>query len=142
MNNDIDSFRIKCLDFYVELCLQIRNRFNFQDKVLEYATVFRPSVARSGDILAISDFKNLFPNLTDIDVDLINQEWQLLSETDLLTKDCDDISDFWAKVAIIKNELGNLMLPNLLIIVKYILSLPHYSAAAERVFSQLSLIKT
>jgi hypothetical protein len=40
-----------------------------------------------------------------------------------------------------KNQIGEPMFNNLMTVVKLILSLPHSSAAAERVFSQLSMIK-
>jgi hypothetical protein len=29
---DIDSVRVKCLDFYVKLCTKIRKRVNFDDE--------------------------------------------------------------------------------------------------------------
>jgi hypothetical protein len=40
-----------------------------------------------------------------------------------------------------KNQIGEPMFNNLMTVVKLILSLPHPSVAAERVFSQLSMIK-
>jgi membrane-bound lytic murein transglycosylase MltF len=49
------------------------------------------------NVFSISEFQNLFPNLA-VDVDEVNREWQLLSDIDLLTN-CDDLSDFWTKVA-------------------------------------------
>jgi hypothetical protein len=49
----------------------------------------------------------LFPNLA-VDVDEVNREWQLLSDIDLLTN-CDDLSDFWTKVATMKNQIGEPM---------------------------------
>lgn len=45
---DLHNFKLRCLDFYVELCVQIKKRFNFQDKILLYASLFTPSVVRSG----------------------------------------------------------------------------------------------
>jgi hypothetical protein len=132
---DLHNFKLRCLDFYVELCVQIKKRFNFQDKILLYASLFTPSVVRSGNIFSISEFQNLA-----VDVDEVNREWQLLSDIDLLTN-CDDLSDFWTKVATMKNQIGEPMFNNLMTVVKLILSLPHSSAVAERVFSQLSMIK-
>jgi hypothetical protein len=91
------------------------------------------------NVFSISEFQNLFPNLA-VGVDEVNREWQLLCDIDLLTN-CDDLSDFWTKVATMKNQIGEPMFNNLMTVVKLILSLPHSSAAAERVFSQLSMIK-
>jgi hypothetical protein len=78
-----------------------------------------------------------------VDVDKVNNEWQLLGENDLLKQYANtDLTLFWKKVAETKNELGELMFGNLMEIVKCVLSLPHSSAAAQRMFSQLPLNKT
>jgi hypothetical protein len=53
-----------------------------------------------------------------------------------------DVTVFWQRVAETKNELGQSMFNSLMEVVKCILSLPHSSAAAERVFSQLTINKT
>jgi hypothetical protein len=45
---DLHNFKLRCLDFYVEVCVQIKKRFNFQEKILLYASLFTPSVVRSG----------------------------------------------------------------------------------------------
>jgi hypothetical protein len=105
------------LDFFIELCNQVKKKFNFNDKYL-------------------------FPNI-EIDVESAHTEWQLSSEIKL--KDCNkrtDINAFWKTVSEQKNGCDNLMIPNLMVIVKTIFSLPHSSAAAEQCFSQLTLIKT
>ncbi|XP_056643937.1 uncharacterized protein LOC130449894 [Diorhabda sublineata] len=106
--NDIKSFQYKCREFYVELCVQIKKRFPFEDKFLKSITVLNPDKVMSGNIPTITNILNFFPQLKD----LCNLE---------------DI---------------NLECPNLKKFVTHILSLPHFSAAAERVFSQLFLIKT
>jgi hypothetical protein len=105
-----------------------------------------PEVALSGEILSIADFPVLFPNI-EIDVESAHTECQLLSEIKL--KDCNkrtDINAFWKTVSEQKNGCDNFTFPNLMVIVKTIFSLPHSSAAAEaaaeRCFSQLTLIKT
>ncbi|KYN27981.1 hypothetical protein ALC57_02605 [Trachymyrmex cornetzi] len=41
-----------------------------------------------------------------------------------------------------KNELNEEMFPNLKKLIKGLMCLPHSSACVERIFSQLSLIKT
>jgi hypothetical protein len=53
-----------------------------------------------------------------------------------------DVNTFWKQVNKTKNALGQPMFPNLMILRKVILCLPHSSAVAERVFSQLSLTKS
>jgi hypothetical protein len=128
------------LEFYVELTLQIKKRFDFEDKFLKFASLFRPMTATSGRILTISEFTNLFPVLQHLNIDKVNEEWQLLSEVDEL-KSCND-SSFWEKLPRMKNDLGEPMFLNLFEVVKCILILPHSSASAERTFSKLFIIKT
>lgn len=53
-----------------------------------------------------------------------------------------DFDEFWKSIFAMKNTLGNPMFSHLSVLVKGIISLPHSSAAAERVFSALYLIKT
>lgn len=141
-NNDLHSFKFKCLDFYIELCQQIKTRFNLGDKHLKFAELFNPQKVLSGQILSISEYESLLPNLAHLDVDKVNSEWQLLSEIEnrdnLLN---DSVMDFWKKVGELKNDLGELLFANVFEVAKCVLSLPHSSASAERVFSQLSLIK-
>jgi hypothetical protein len=87
------------LDFFIELCNQVKKKFNFNDKYLQYAVYLTPEVALSGEILAIADFAVLFPNI-EIDVESAHTEWQLSSEIKL--KDCNkrsDINAFWKTVS-------------------------------------------
>ncbi|KAJ8928216.1 hypothetical protein NQ314_019280 [Rhamnusium bicolor] len=89
--------------------------------------------------MSIDGFVNLFPSI-EVDIESVNTEWQLLSYTSI--PDCDkttDLNIFLQKVSEFKNALG---FPNLIQVVKIVLSLPQSSATAERTFSQLTLIKT
>ena len=52
-----------------------------------------------------------------------------------------ELEDFWEEVFHLKNGLNEKMFPKLEKFMGSILSLPHSSAAAGRVFSQLNLIK-
>lgn len=138
---DINNFKIRALDYYVELCKQIRKRFNFADKHLHFASNFAPCVAKSGSILSVANFINLYPNI-NIDIEAANLEWQMLPDLEECAENVSDLNSFWGKINSIRNGMGELMFSNLMTIVKIILALPHSSAAAERTFSQLSLIKT
>jgi hypothetical protein len=90
--------------------------------------------------MSIADWSNLFPYLK-LDLESVNIEWQMLSELNLpLNKT--DINTFWKQVNKTTNALGKPMFLNSMILTKVILCLPHSSAAAERVFSQLSLMKS
>lgn len=61
----------------------------------------------------------------------------------MLLKNVDKpIEEFSTMVFNMKNSLENLMYPNLTIFVQAFFALSHSSAAAERIFSQLTLMKT
>jgi hypothetical protein len=138
--SDLHNVKLRCLDFLIELSRQIKCRFDFDDKYLKFAVQFNPSVATSGTIMSIADWSNLFPYLK-LDLESVNIEWQMLSELNLpLNKT--DINTFWKQVNKTTNALGKPMFLNSMILTKVILCLPHSSAAAERVFSQLSLMKS
>ncbi|KAB0790539.1 hypothetical protein PPYR_15060 [Photinus pyralis] len=138
-NNDLHSFRLRCLDFYIELCTEIRRRFNFKDKHLNFISNFVPKVALSK--LSLTEGFTLFPDI-NLNYDIVNQEWQLLSESKELHKHSHNLEEFWSAVNVTKNELGEPIYGNLMELVTVGLITPHSSATVERVFSQMFLIKT
>lgn len=82
-------------------------------------------------------FKEQFKN---IDLHSLDLEWRLLRNTNV------DISleveDFWASVKQIQNGNGSETFPLVNNLVFYILTLPHSTAADERIFSTVNLNKT
>lgn len=134
------NFLKHILSFYIELSNQIKKRVNFNDKHLIFARNFLPSVVKSKKTRSIATFINIFPQI-QCDIESVNSEWQLLSEQDNLNDFSDNIAEFWNSVSKLKNTLNEQMFPNLMEVVKTILTLPHSSASAERGFSQLSLNK-
>ncbi|XP_050298659.1 uncharacterized protein LOC126737704 [Anthonomus grandis grandis] len=139
LESELNKFRVNILGFYVELSTQIRKRFNFDDTFLQFLTNFQPKVAMSGDIASIFEAQKYFKflNLSPQKLDL---EWRMLPDIDL-KKQTTDFDSFWSHVFDCKNELDIEMFPNLTKLIKTLMCLPHSSAAAERKFSKLSLIK-
>ena len=140
---DLHNFRLNCLEFYIELCLEIKKRFNFSDPILNFLQILNPETSLSGEIESISVLaQKYFPQLVN-DIEKLNIEWRMLANLSELKKyDLKDIESFWSKVVLLKNTLNEVMFPNLKILVQGLLSLPHSSAAAERKFSQVTLLKT
>lgn len=67
-------------------------------------------------------------------------EWRtLLNQT--MASNSLEIEEFWSEIFFLKNALDETLFPLTRDFVSALLSLPHSSAAAERVFSQLFLIK-
>lgn len=140
--NELKKVRINVLNFYVELCNQIRTRFDFNDLRLKFLTNFQPKVALSGNVPSIAQAVELFEILVT-DVEVLNTEWRQLQDIEFLKQfENASFDEFWLEVFKMKNELNDEMFPNLNKLVKGLMCLPHTSASVERIFSQLNLIKT
>lgn len=140
--DEINKIRTNILSFYVELSLQIRKRFKFDDPKLKFLSNFEPKVALSGNTISIVEAAKFFRKLVD-DPENLNTEWRLLPDIQAI-KDSENESfeKFWSKIFQIKNELDEEMFTNLSKLVRGIMCLPHSSASAERIFSSLNLMKT
>ncbi|KAJ8930521.1 hypothetical protein NQ314_016668 [Rhamnusium bicolor] len=136
---ELKNFRLRALEFYVELCQQIKKRFNFENPVLQFISNFNPKNALSGEVNSIvAGSMTHFPNLVT-DIEKLNSEWRLIASCDELKVKSEKIlEEFWSYAFDLKNNLGVVMFPSLNNFVKGILCLPHSSASAEK-FS-LSLI--
>lgn len=110
---------------------------------MNFVKILNPKIAVSGDIGSISiTAQKYFPELVD-NVEMLNSEWRLLADLqDLQQIDLVDIDSFWAHIFLMKNNLEEYMFPNLKKLIEALLSLPHSSAAAERRFSLVTLLKT
>lgn len=138
---EVQKFKTNCLAFYIELCTQIKSRFNFNDPLLKLLSNFAPDIVVSGDVLSIVSIVQHFPQII-INIEKLNSEWRLLSDVEELKLYINDFEIFWNKVISMKNSHSEQMFPNLSKVIKAIMSLPHSSACAERIFSQLALLKT
>ncbi|EEZ98954.1 hypothetical protein TcasGA2_TC004808 [Tribolium castaneum] len=137
------KFRTNILSFYIELANQIRKRFNFEDKFLMFLSTFEPKVAMSGEIPSIVKSNLYFGNNIITNLEQLNNEWRLLPDIACLKRYTNfNFIEFWIKVFNLKNEINMPMFPNLTKLVKAIMCLPHSSAAADRIFSKLNLIKS
>lgn len=78
---EIDKFKTNCLAFYVELCTQIKTRFNFKDPILIFLNNFQPSKVASGKVKSIVKILHYIPKLSDkIDAKNLNSEWRLIPD--------------------------------------------------------------
>lgn len=141
---DLKAFRVRALDFYIELCTQIRQRFSFNDPILNFLPKLEPTRALSGETSSIMPLVQHFPAFSESEYEEINIEWRQLADTAQIEENFRNLQfeDFWEKISSLKNSCKQPMFPLLGKLVKHILCLPHSSAAAERIFSQLNLIKS
>lgn len=139
---EVHNFRLRSLEFYIELSAQIKMRFSFNDPVWSFCSLFTPENALSGKTNTIVKSVLFFPQLVT-NVQELDSEWRLLPECEDLQQFKDlEFEKFWITVFKMKNNTDNPMFPNLSNFVKGLMCLPHSSAAAERQFSQYNLIKT
>lgn len=139
----LDSFRLRCLDFYIEGASQILQRFNLKDPVLTNLKALDPQNVIMKTIPSIAPVVANFPNLVaETSINEIDSEWRLLRNTELNVEMAGSAYTFWQNVANLKKGDNTPMFPLLANFMKRLLCLPHSSASVERVFSQVNLMKT
>lgn len=90
----------------------------------------------------------MLPNLISVDelLEQLDTEWRFLrNNKDLATDDLAEVLEtYWCKVTAVRDpaDYSDRLYPTLSKFVSAVLSLPHSSAAVERIFSSINLIKT
>lgn len=140
---EIERIKLNCLNFLIVLCSEIRTRVDFKNEVLnEIAEVLNIDNIFKENKHSLSFLVSKFPNIIPNNlIEDINVEWRLLSNFST-KQDFKKIEDFIEYLEKIQDPKGDKMFNNLLIFFQAVISLPHGSAAAERVFSILSIIKS
>ena len=137
-----------CVKFLVELCVQIRKRFDFsEDSVLSMISCLDPEEALSPK-RAMSSLVKLalkFPRLIpENDLDKLEDEWRaLLYSRDQLSPLAGKTPvAFWSELQQVTDGTGEPKFPVLCQLMCALLTLPHSSACVERVFSHVNIVKT
>lgn len=136
------TFYDNCLAFYVECCYQIYNkkRSPFKSnyvKLLKSLTFIDPKNIKA--ITSVAPIASLLPKLS-FNYNKLDQEWRQMRNMNL---DFNlNVLDFWKYVFNLIDGNDNPVFPKLIKLVSYILTLPHSSAAVERIFSTINLNKT
>lgn len=140
--SEILEVKTDILRFYIEFLDQINSRFDFKREEIKLLQIITPAKVLSKEDLPILPLMLKYPNLVDCDPDLITTQWNLLRLSQVNLSSDLDINIFWEKVFSIKNGMNENSFSDLANFAFNLISLPHSSAAAERKFSTLSLIKT
>lgn len=115
---EIYSFRVKCLNFYVEYCKQVLVRVDFNDPVLQSFPLLGPQQCKSDETMSIIPLGIRLPNVIDEGMyEQLDREWRLIKTTSDLNAE-DNFFKFWNKVFGIKNDIGQLMFPTITGFVK------------------------
>lgn len=144
---ELEQFQVKTLNFYVALSKQMMKRFLSHNmfKNLQLLEALDPVNVCQGKPKSLIPLAVKFPNIVDENVyEDLNSEWRELSVGDIAVK-LKDISDepetFWYNVS--RENCGDKpRYPNVSKLMLNLMSLPHSSAAAERIFSLVTNIKT
>lgn len=140
---DTHNFKLKCLSYYIELCSQIKKRFQNLDLYKKFQCL-NPKDVVNGNT-NIVDLLVAFPNICNNKSEQISSEFREICnlpgsvKTDLIAL---DVESFWFKLFKMKNAIDENCFQNICSFVFDILALPHSSACAERIFSDLNIIKT
>lgn len=143
--DDDDDFEIKqkCLEFYKTAFKEILKRFDLHDPILEELKFLKIATAMN-----IQERKNLIilPKMIECNKNDLMQEWKSLplsftndEKEKLLSM---SIEEFWKTILSAKDYQNKIMFPNLQKMVLYALTFPHANAEAERIFSNVTDIKT
>lgn len=138
----IISIKKDLLNFYIELCSQIQQRFDFQDTKLKVIRYLDPKNIVAGEISSILKLLHEFP-YTNVDYEVVNSQYrELIGNEKIISKFySNDILDFWINLRTLKNNLDEYIFRDLSNYMIKLCTLPHSSAAAERSFSTMNLIK-
>lgn len=136
---DLKDVKMRCKNFLMEICKEIRKRLPDNMKILENCKLMSAKNATSQ--LRKPDITNLAKSFKSVcgNVDSTVQEWNSLHRT---MWNCTDHSEeFWIEVYNMKNAVGERCYRHVAKLALGILSLPFSNAVVERAFSQVNIIK-
>lgn len=146
-SNEIFKFFKSCQEFYIELVVDIKKRFVFDDPVFECITITNPALVKLFNTKSLANILKRFPVLNNFidNAQELDKEWRELALMELEPiepSNSNDIMEYWRKVFCLKNSLGEIYFPNILFVMRLLLALPFSNASVERLFSDLKNIKT
>lgn len=149
---NVIKFKEKCQNFYITAAEEILKRLPINDNFFKEMTFLDPEIALNSsnrsDLMDMPLLKNHFKDF--IDVYKLTEEWRQLpfslSNSDIVRLKSlggVNIADMWKEISMLKNlMIDSTSFPNLSMLSKLILTLPHSNAEAERVFSIVNDVKT
>lgn len=140
-------FKSDCLNFLTELCLQIKQRFSFDEKgIIARLKVLDPNIASGcNSPLSIASLAGQFQSLVPLnklnDLDDEYRSFRITKELHGIDNNI-TIPEFWYNLRNIKDGLDKPKFENLSHFMTNLTVLPHSSACVERIFSQVNSVKT
>lgn len=142
--DEIFKFFKSCQEFYIELVVDIKKRFVFDDSVFECITVTNPALVKEFKSKSLAHILKRFPVLHNCinNAQELDKEWRELALMEFEPSNSIDIIEYWRKVFCLKNSLGEVYFPNIFFVMRLLLVLTFSNASVERLFSDLKNIKT
>lgn len=142
-------FRERCRNFIIKGCSEMKKRFDFSlESPFAKMTCLNPqealSIKRPESLNALIEVIPRICDPLDLDhVQLLDDQWRLLIQQEV-GKDIQELEadKFWAIIRDHKDLAGKQLFKELGLFACSVMSLPHSSAACERIFSKINLIKT
>ncbi|KAK0066446.1 hypothetical protein Bpfe_003878 [Biomphalaria pfeifferi] len=145
LNEDTEQFLTSCLQFLIELSSQIKQNFPIQETgIVAKLSVLDPQIVQSfkKSSTAITKLATHFTNLIHPDQikDLLIQ-WKALRASKEASRQSTSIPQYWYMLRHIKDSAGVLKYDIVSDLMTNLSVLPHSSTAAEKIFSQINMIK-
>ncbi|XP_076054955.1 uncharacterized protein LOC143033422 [Oratosquilla oratoria] len=142
-----ELFRYDCKQFLIELCMQMKKRFPFEENsLIAMLKVVEPAEALSTkrDLKSLGKLAVHFPTLIKEDeLDLLQEQWRdLLYARDTLKGISQSATVFWNDLLSVKDGNNKEKFNLLATFMCNLLALSHSSACIERIFSQINQVKT
>ena len=134
--------------FFIEAASQIKKRFPIDDEILKSLAFLNPETINSTATTEVIRVASKFPNIiTGTELNKLDDEWrelQFMDPSDLpeFSSRRKDVVTFWGNLGKMTDTSGESRFPTISKLSKSLLSLPHSNADVERIFSQVTLIKT
>ena len=144
----VTRFKTNCLKLLVELSVQIKKRFNFNENgVIAKLNVLDPKIAQGpsppDSLIPLAVY---FPSVIAEDqLNNLDDQWRSfrnLRDPTLVPMINDNIPEYWYQLRNIKDGLNNPKFDLLSNFMTTLTALPHSSACVERIFSQVNCVKT
>ncbi|XP_066587616.1 zinc finger protein 862-like [Prorops nasuta] len=145
---DVLEIRKRCLNFYKVSVIEMQQRLPLNSIIFKKLEFLDPVIALDITVRnrEIRDFNCILPSLPPIfNKNELAMEWRqlpLIEDSDREMLQGLDIVPFWNKVFTLKNFDNNKLFPNLELLLKMLLSLPHSNAEVERIFSIVTDVRS
>ncbi|CAG5022721.1 unnamed protein product [Parnassius apollo] len=134
----LNAIRQRCSTLLLQLLKELQQRLPDNYKQLESMALLSPEEAikpiKSNTIIDVAEIFGFTPEI----IDKIMQQWHILH---INKWHSEEIVQFWVEVKKFSNSSGDNIYQDISTLALTCLTLPHFNAEVERLFSQINLVK-